>query len=109
MRVQFAVSELVSTIELDPIPLADPGAEALKFRIEILKRRDTGRFFGRVYRRESFRLQPSFPQDAGKLPTYQGDHELHVLDDALAAHRFEGQSADEVLKKVQETIRNLLG
>jgi hypothetical protein len=101
------ISELVKTIELDPFQLAEPGAESLKFRIEIFKRSDTGRFFARVYRRESFRLQPTFPQDEGKLPAHQGDHEFHILDDVLATRQLEGQHLEEVLKRVEEAIRNL--
>jgi hypothetical protein len=108
MPIQLVFSELVKTIELDPYPIAEPAAETLKFRIEILRRSDTGKFFARIYRRETFRLQPTFPQIAGKLPQYQGDHEFHILDDALAPRRFEEQTVEEVLKKVEEAIRDLV-
>jgi hypothetical protein len=106
--MKFVFSEVVRAIDLDPYEIAHPGAEPLKFRVEILRRSDTQKFYARIYRSETFRVQPTFPQSKGKpIAKNQGDHEIFVLDDFLGAGDFKGTSVEEVLRKVEKAINKL--
>lgn len=106
----MAFSEVIKVVDLDPIEIADPKAESFRFRVEILRRSDTKKCYARIYRRETFRVQPSFPQLKGKpIASNQADHELLVLDSFVGAEDFKGASAAEVLRKVLKAINNVFG
>jgi hypothetical protein len=101
-------SEIVKVIDLDPYEVADPEEESLKFRVEISRRSDTKKYYARIYRRETFRVRPSFPQSKGKpITANQADHEMFVLDTFVGAQDFEGASAAGVLRKVEKAINKV--
>ncbi len=104
----FVFSEVVKSFDLGPINVTDPDSEPLKFRVEILRRSDTKTFYARIYRSETFRVQPTYPQSKGNpIATNQGDHEMFVLDDFLGVDDFTGANAEEVLRKVEKAINKL--
>jgi|GEM_PF-1254086 len=102
----FRTSSVVKIVEFDPIPLADQKAEELKFRVEVLQRDNADHYYARVYRRETFRIQPTFPQAKGVPAGDQGDHEFYIIDDYFSFLDFEGQTPDEVLKKVEAVFND---
>ena len=102
------VWQIISIYELDPID-AGPGEEPLKFRIEIAEQTGKNPLFKEtVYRRESFRMQPTFPLD-GSTPTSElCDHEIWVVDDLLDS-TLQAASEADLLAAVLEQLRTQLG
>jgi hypothetical protein len=102
-------SEVVKIIEFGPFDVHTPkGAESLKFRVEVIRRTKPRRFFARIYRRETFRIQPTFPQSGRNSTNKQSvDVEIFIVDDFLAPDELQGKSANEVLQKVQNTIEQM--
>jgi hypothetical protein len=99
----FLFTEVVKIIELGPYEVHKPkGAESLKFRVEIIRRNKTPKFFARIYRSETFRIQPSFPQLKGKPSKANiADCEVLVLDSFFETDKLQGKSQSEVLKKLE--------
>jgi|SRR6266850_275896 len=104
-----AAHRVVQTVDLDPIAL--PDGTSLDFRIEVLETMgEGGRFRARVWRREHFRIQSSFPQENGEPSDQPSDEEILVTDHAARWNDLIGKTPDEVvqavIKKVQEiTVR----
>ena len=77
--------ELVGVFDLDAIPGGE-GDEDYNFRVEITREvGEESRFLGRLYRRESYRIQPTFPLADSQTVALRADHELFVVDDMMAA------------------------
>lgn len=91
--------EVVRTVELSPVELQD--GEHLHFRLEVL--RDGEGFVGRVWRTEFFRLQPTFPQNAGAPAHEPSDEQVLVRDDA-AIDEVTGNSVEAVLGEMVRRI-----
>lgn len=76
------------------------------FRVEILRAwRSRGKYRARVYRKESFRIQPTFPQQAGKPQYEQSDEGFFVEDVSGAWDTLNGKTVKEVFEKVLQKIR----
>jgi hypothetical protein len=99
-----------SVYEIDEIPWSGPG-EGFRFRLEVLQSvESTSSFFTRVYRREHYRIQPTFPQSSGEpsLPPY--DKVIVVEDDYLLDwESSRSASAAESLRKVLAKIEEVFG
>ena len=110
MKSRSKLYEVVKTFEVSPIATRDGSQESFKFRIEIL-RGLAGRcaFFGRIYRRETFRLQPTFPQKDGVPSDMSGDHEVIVKDDVIDSGGITGDGVDAVLRRALEAIEEMFG
>jgi len=107
MKVRF--SEIIKTFDVEPVGQCNLSSESLKFRVEILRQQDSASFYARVYRFETFRIQPTFPQSGGKpIPENQGDHEMLVLDEVIGVHELTGESVSEVLTKIENSLIELL-
>lgn len=76
---KYQVREIIKTFELGPITVSGEGNESLKFKIEIAKI-NNGRYQAHIYRRETFRVQPTFPQQKGRPKLDCADHELFIKD-----------------------------
>lgn len=101
------LSELVRTVDVEPFSTDD--GDALRFRLEISREVNTTRYKGRVFRLETYRLQPTFPL-AGDLATCSKDDALiHVGDHMFDPDLLQGNSADEVLGKFQALFEGLFG
>lgn len=102
--------EVVKTYELEPIATPSGAGESYKFRIEIL--RESGSrtvFHARVFRHETYRIQPTFPQK-NRMPRREAwDHEIIVLDDQFESQDFRGKNAEVVLEKVMKRIQEIFG
>lgn len=96
---RISASTLVHVVVLDPISLGDVG-ESVKFRIEIF-RRSPDRFSCQLWRRENYRLEPTF-QSA--KPAESFDVEIYVLETALAWDTIEGPNPGYVLEAVVAEI-----
>ena len=97
--------EVTKIIELEPIDMSEAVGESYKFRIEILREcKQDGQYHARVYRRETYRLQPTFPMINGEPENACWDHEILVVDDAQDWEHCTGQSADEALTQVTQRI-----
>src|ERR1041384_252023 len=93
------ISELVRVFDLEPIDAGET-AESFKFRIEILKDLSKKRwFYARVYRRETVRVQPTFPLAKSKSQPFTADHEILVTDDSIGAMTFGAANPLLVVRK----------
>lgn len=98
-------SEVVKIIDL---PKIETNEESFQFRVEISRRCDTGEFFAKVYRCDSYRLQPTFPQINGELlPEWQGDVLFYVVDDNF--HGLSGEAMEDVLNAVASRFEKIFG
>lgn len=105
----FKLFEIVKVFDLAPIAIPDPAGESFKFRIEILKDcQNDGHFYARVCRRETFRLQPTFPlDDDGRPKDDCFDEEIVIQDISQKWENIKGKTAEEVLEKVLNKIREI--
>ena len=100
--------EVVKIFELEPIDVSEDMGESYKFRIEILREcKSDGQYHARVYRRETYRLQPTFPLIDGEPYNESWDHEILVVDDAQDWECCKGGSVDEVLAQVTQRIHEI--
>lgn len=98
--------ELVKVVDLERIIPQNPDIPSFVFRIEILKERKVrGQFHARVYRKETLRVQPTFPQEDSR-PKYEcSDEDIFVEDIVKDWEDFRGKTAEVVLNKVLNKIR----
>lgn len=90
--------ELVKTIDLEPIIVEETNQD-YHFRIEVMRdERSEKRFPARVYRRESYSLQPTFKID-GELAYDLANCWLWVEDDQNLLGKIEGSSVEEVVEQ----------
>ncbi|MEQ8452700.1 MAG: hypothetical protein RLO52_14780 [Sandaracinaceae bacterium] len=69
------VFELLRTLELD----VELGAEPMVLRVELFKARHQSQLYrARLWRRELFRMKPSFPRDDDDEPRERTDDTLYV-------------------------------
>lgn len=99
--------ELVKTFDVESIELED--AEDLNFRIEVFNEMSSSIYFGKVYRMETFRLQPSFPQTDGALPTWMHDGLIYVADDMFDLDKLRGASVEEVVDAFHVLLSHQFG
>lgn len=98
-------SEIVKIIDIEPIIVGE--GDAFRFRLEV--RRVGLVFHGTVYRLETYRLQPSFPQSNGEVPEWKNDGLIHVVDDNFSVDALTGRSAEEVVDKFQNLLTDTFG
>ena len=100
--------EVVKIFELEPLDVAEDVGESYKFRLEILRAcTSNGPYHARVYRRETYRLQPTFPMINGEPQNESWDHEILVVDDAQDWESCTGWSVEEVLAQVTQRIHEI--
>lgn len=97
---RICAATLAQVVNLEPIQLRDEEAESLKFRIEVF-RWASDRFTCQLWRRETYRLEPSFQLEDGR-ETW--DAETYVLETGLAWENIEGPSIEHV---VEATLREI--
>jgi hypothetical protein len=96
--------EVVKVVDLKEITLAND-SPSFSFRVEILREwRPRGTYRARVYRKETFRVQPTFPQKAGRPQYEPSDEEFFVEDIVGNWEGLHGRTAKEVLEKVLQKI-----
>ena len=97
--------EVVKTLDLEPFQAGD--GDAFRFRLEILHDLSADSYKGKVYRLETYRLQPTFPQSKESLPDWKNDALIYVADDMFDSDALTGISAQEVVDKFQRTIGDI--
>lgn len=106
-RLGFIEAEIVQVIDLCPINLGE-GEGTIQFRVEILRNRRAGaaQYTARVWRKELFRLNPTFPQRKGK-PVHTSDEFIFVEDDFFFAPNkpLAGRTPKAVLALLQRRIQ----
>jgi len=93
------VFQFVDRFELDWIHVGD--YDSLMFVIDIFKNTETGEFFPKVHRRESFSISPSFTEDQSQIVC---DEELIVGDSLCDWESIAEDNPDDVLQKVLKEI-----
>ena len=95
-------SEIVKILDVEPFQAGE--GDLYRFRLEVWRQFNTDLFFGTVYRLETYRFQPTFPQQEGQLPGWQSDALVHVIDDNYDSALLSGRSDDEVIDKFQRLL-----
>lgn len=95
--------EVVKTFDVRPIQFSLSG-DSVEFRIEILRQCSSGGLYtARVWRKELYRIQPSFPQARGR-PQHHASDEMIMVEDNLivwpGAKGISGKSVKSVVKQV---------
>ena len=104
------IFEVVGVFDFSPFHAGEE-EESFKFRIEVLRDLSKRRsFFARIYRRETFRVRPTFPTAKGKrrMPML-ADHEIYVSDDMVGSEDYRAASKAAVVRKVQQRLGTLFG
>ncbi len=107
-RAKPRIFRVVEVVDMEPILTGGPYPQSFHFRIEILenpKRRGT--YHARVFRNETFRIQPTFPQRKRKPIHRPSDEHIFVEDVGDAWADFKGKTVKEVLEKVVNRIRKI--
>ena len=89
--------EVVKTFDVDAFRTRN--GEAFRFRLEVVRDLGGPSYKGKVYRLETYRLQPTFPQSKGRLPDFQNDALIYVADDMFDSNVLTGGSVEEVVEK----------
>jgi hypothetical protein len=100
--------QLVAVYDLEPIDAGEE-SESFHFRIEVLK--DVGRkgqYFAQVLRRETYRMEPTFPIRTPRTK-FLADHEVFVVDEMIGAENYCSTSKAAVIRKVESRIRDVFG
>jgi hypothetical protein len=101
----MSVYELVGCYEFAAIDAGEK-AESFKFRVEVLRELGkTRRYFARVYRRETFRVAPTYPVET--CNPEPADHEFYVVDEAIGSEDYAATSKAAVLKQVKQRIESI--
>lgn len=81
--------------------------DEFRFRLEVIQELRTGRYTGKVYRLETYRLQPTFPQVDGVLPDSKHDALIYVADDVFDQCDLTGSSVQDVVDAFEIKIADL--
>ncbi len=98
-------TELVKTLDVEPFQAGE--GDSFRFRLEIIRHLDSGTHMGKVYRLETYRLQPTYPQTEGALPDWGHDALIYVIDDMFNADTLVGASVQEVVEKFEDILHSL--
>jgi len=94
------LAEVVKVFDIKPFNLS--GGDSFRFRLEITRNINTGNHNGIVYRLETYRLQPTFPQtENGRVPRHKHDALVYVYDDSFGAVDLSGKSVNDVIEKFE--------
>ena len=106
MFVLPKIYDIVRSYDLDPISSPNNSGENFKFRVEILKERGRKNLYHvRIFRHETFRILPTFPQKGGK-PRYEAaDHECLIKDDMIDYAAIREKSAKAALSEALRRIK----
>lgn len=96
--------DVVRTCEVEPIPTVQ--GEALQFRLEVLRR--GRRFVAKVWRIETHRVQPTFPQREGRPSGQLADIELLLREEHMSPQR-EFKNATAALNAALAMLSTQLG
>lgn len=101
------IFEVVRTLDMEPFHAGS--GDLFRFRLEVLREVGRNEFVGKVYRLETYRLQPSFPQSEGVPPDLANDALIFVVDDFYNPEALTGQSIQDVVVKFQTLLASMFG
>ena len=79
-----SAGEVVKILELEAIPVPAGTGDAIRFRVEVMRKHNSKTMFAvRIYRKEFYRIRPTFPQANGKLASSDADELLLVEDSSV--------------------------
>ncbi len=100
----LVASVVVGVYDLNEIIVRS--GKSFSFRIEIHQRCGTTEYFPKVFRLESLRVQPTFPQNKEGEPQLDlSDEDIHVLDFQLDTETCISGSEMECLEKIEKEIK----
>ena len=102
--------EKIKVVELEPTEEGRNGELDCTFIIEVFK--EIGKedeFFPRVYRREFFRIQPTFPQDPDGSPLHDPSDEEIIVVDVGEWEKYKGKTVDGVIEWVVNKLKSDYG
>lgn len=99
--------EVVKIIDMEPFQ-AGVG-DAFRFRLEVVRDLNGELYKGKVFRLETYRLQPTFPQTEGILPEWKNDALIFVADDMFDSDALCGPSVRDVIEKFQRAVDSVFG
>lgn len=102
MKILF---ELVKIFDVEPFQSGN--GDAFRFRLEVIREFDSEFYKGKVFRLETYRLQPTFPQANGCLPDWKNDALIYVADDMFDGNVMIGTSVKEVVDKFQVALSEI--
>jgi len=97
------LSEIVKIFDIEPFEPRD-GGDTYRLRLEVTRDINTDIYSAKVYRLETYRLQPTFPQTEGCIPGWQHDALVYVSDDTFNATELSGESMLETIEKFQKSF-----
>jgi hypothetical protein len=99
----YPLLEVVKTYDFEPYKVIND--EPFRYRLEIAQNLRTKTYIGKVYRLETYRLQPTFPQSNG-CPPERLDDVLVFVDDHII-DPLNGASINEILEKFQRYFHEI--
>jgi hypothetical protein len=96
------LSEVIKVFDVEPFQVGD--GDAFRFRLEVVRELGAEIYKGKVYRLETYRLQPTFPQSEGSLPDWKNDALIYVVDDMFNTDSLLGNSVQEVIDKFRKAF-----
>ena len=99
--------EIVKIFDVETFQAGD--GDDFRFRLEVIHNLNTNIFMGKVYRLETYRLQPTFPQTEGLIPDWKNDALIYVSDDMFDSDELRGGSIQEVVEKFQKVFDRIFG
>jgi hypothetical protein len=100
-------SEVVKIVDVRPFTIG--AGDAFRFRLEISRVLNTTFHFGKVYRLETYRLQPTFPQVDGALPVIKNDALIYIVDDVFDQDELRGESIEDVIASFEKVFHRIFG
>ena len=101
----LALLEVVKTFDAAPFQAGD--GDAFRFRLEVTRELGTDIYRGKVYRLETYRLQPTYPQAEGRLPDWKSDELIYVQDHMFDSDMLTGSSVQEIVEKFQKRFDDI--
>lgn len=100
------VSEIIKTVDFEPIESVDStkGKDCpLLFRLEIHKYIKNNSYFGKVFKQDLYRLQPTF------YLKMSDDVLIYVIDHTFASEELLGDSPEAIIKIFKKIVKEKLG
>lgn len=75
------------------------------FRVEVFQRHEQCQFFAKIWRSDVYRLQPTFPQENGKVVEHEADERILVQEEVILEDAdLSGVDPASVISKVLEKL-----
>jgi hypothetical protein len=100
-------SEVVKVIDIEVFQFGE--GDAFRFRLEVSRELNSSFYIAKVYRLETYRLQPTFPQSNGDLPDLKNDALIYIADEMFDPEKLRGTSVEEVTHNFEKEFNGFFG